>query len=498
MKHMRKVFALALTLIMALALTVPAFAADNGEISVENPTIGESYKLYKVFDATYSGTAVSYTIETSSQWFSDVSGEGSPFALAQATATTYYVTLKDNATTGKTIADWLKAHLTGKVQTGDTITPTETNKTVEWTGIDYGYYYVDSTLGAAVTVSTVAPEVVVIDKNQTPSATFSKTVSDQDANYADETSVNYGDTVYYQIDVEKATMYVGEDKITSYTITDTMPAGIALNTDSIKVYVNGAQISTNYTTSNVSAAGFTVVINWVNSDGNFIYNDDGNATLKVKYTGTMDADGTDVVLAGNGNVNTATFKYTTTEDSDPVSDTATVYTYNATAAKVDAADTSKTLMGAEFVLYATKTVDGSNVSYSNPINFERRADGTYYYVPAATQTSTTTLSTTFTTSNGEEAVDTYKAISVEGLEDGTYYMLETKAPNGYNLKTDATNIVLGGVNHVVSNVTIENSTGSLLPSTGGIGTTIFYMVGGILMAGAAILLITKKKMSNEQ
>ena len=155
-------------------------------------------------------------------------------------------------------------------------------------------------------------------------------------------------------------------------------------------------------------------------------------------------------------------------------------------------------MGAEFVLYATKTVDGSNVSYSNPINFERRADGTYYYVPAATQTSTTTLSTTFTTSNGEEAVDTYKAISVEGLEDGTYYMLETKAPNGYNLKTDATNIVLGGVNHVVSNVTIENSTGSLLPSTGGIGTTIFYMVGGILMAGAAILLITKKKMSNEQ
>ena len=106
----------------------------------------------------------------------------------------------------------------------------------------------------------------------------------------------------------------------------------------------------------------------------------------------------------------------------------------------------------------------------------------------------------------EVTTDANGSASFEGLKAGTYYLVETLAPSGYNLLTEPIEVIIapttaeGSAEAVYADVTSEvaNSTGSLLPSTGGIGTTIFYVLGGVLVLGAAILLITKKRMSRAE
>jgi fimbrial isopeptide formation D2 family protein/LPXTG-motif cell wall-anchored protein len=260
----------------------------------------------------------------------------------------------------------------------------------------------------------------------------------------------------------------------------------------------------------------------------------------VKYSAKLNGSAT--IGSSNPNKNTATLYYTNNPDvsgtgdkypyepkdpTDPNSpnddeknpdgggstpeDSAYVFTYQLDTTKVDLSSTSTKLQGAEFIVYKTRTVDGNAV--------------TYY---AKTLNTTTGIVSEWTTTKADAATFTSDAnglFSVKGLSAGTYYLEETTPPTGYHqltapiaftiaaqITTNESNVATvstltitenetttnGTASTGVVTMTVGNSKGTALPSTGGIGTTIFYVAGGILVAGAAILLIVRKRMSMEE
>lgn len=173
MKHTKKALALLMVLVMSLSLlTVTAFAAGTGKITIENATAGMEYKLYKVFDASYiDGTSggtkpagATYTIKSTDPWYPLVSASGSPFTLKEDPTHpgTYIVSIAEGQQ--ETAATWFQNVDTSTLEATQTKTPT--NNTVTFDGLDKGYYYIKSGVGATVTLTHANETRTVIDKNQ--------------------------------------------------------------------------------------------------------------------------------------------------------------------------------------------------------------------------------------------------------------------------------------------------------------------------------------------
>ena len=255
---MKKFISILMVLAMVLALSVPAFAAeDDGSISITNATIGETYAVYKIFDVRlgkdFNGVpnAVSYHTTSDSQFFEALFG-------ADGTAENAYFEYNEN--TGSVekkekVKDTdLINYLTDLVAKGtytmgaDPITA-ETEE-VKFEDLPYGYYLITSTLGAAVTINSNTPDVSVIDKNQKPGADFDKYVQtgvDEDGNpiWAESNSANIGDEITYRIAFE-ATNYDGDKKIKYYQVHDEKGDAIWADFESFEVYVNGELLPRGY------------------------------------------------------------------------------------------------------------------------------------------------------------------------------------------------------------------------------------------------------------
>ena len=207
--------------------------------------------------------------------------------------------------------------------------------------------------------------------------------------------------------------------------------------------------------------------------------------IVINYTAKLTSD----AVAGTGYVNDTWLDYGDNQHTEH--DTTTTYTWKLPIYKYHMdGETQKALDGAEFILY--KGSKESNKEYAQV------ADG-----KLTGWTKTKTKDTTLVS-------DTNGMIAVEGLDADTYYLEETKAPDGYNKLAGPVKVVISHTvsddgaymtntlkqdEAVVAKVEIENKSGTELPSTGGIGTTIFYVLGSILVIGAVVLLIAKKRMS---
>ena len=469
MKTTRKILAVVFAVVMVLVMSLPVSAAGNGSITVTNATTGKDYSAYKVFDLTYTGDNVAYTYTktgASDAFYTALTtttGENaSPFTLTPTTnADVYNVSTSETA---ENIAAWLK---TNENLLGSAAATTEAaSETVSFTGLDFGYYYVTSELGSAVTLTSAKPSASIVDKNQKPGQDDTdgyKSIVDENGNNVDNLSAQYGETVTFKL-TATATNYDGATKITQYVAHDLPGTGYS-NLTLTGVTVGETPLAgTAYSTSTAGTGEFTVNIPWVDNNGDFIYT--GNGTTSAPIVVTLTATVTD---ASNDRTNTGWFTWTGKTDDDDSEDV-TVDSYKITIDKYDS-DTNAKLQYAEFVL------KNANDEYYN------LTSGVVSWV--ASQDNATVFTT-----------DPNGAAEITGLKNGTYTVMETKAPDGYVLAINGTDVTINDANGTAS---ISNTKGSTtpLPETGGVGTVLFITFGMIAVVVTGVFLVTNKRMSKE-
>lgn len=500
MKHARKLASLLLALVMVFALATTAFAQDvtgtdgTGSITISNAAKGETYTIYKLFDATVSadGSSIAYTgtIPESLELYFTADKNG-------------YISATSAAKDGENMSEGLKTALkTWTKGATATATATSDGSALNFNGLAYGYYVVTTTQGnQVISVDSTKPNVTIVDKNSSTPKDLSKTASKDD--------VSIGDTVTYTVRFKTSNYYgAGEDakKIVSYTIEDTLPEFLSdVKVTSIIVDNDGNDETTNdQATVTAQFVNKKIVIDWYDETNNqFLY--DNGATVTITYTAVV----TDkAAIDGTGNTNKVTVTWTTKGGNEPgpgnLETDETIYTYAIALKKVN--NKGVALPGAvfEFPFYVKSTAD---------------TDGAYIYAGTAAGEGLTNQITT-----PDSGV-----IVVKGVKTGNYEIKEVTAPAGYNKLTDPvtveavktsststhTTVYLDKDGNVVDEnskvievkvdintiaataVVVVNKAGTELPSTGGMGTTIFYVLGAVLVVGAGVLLVTKKRMSTK-
>ena len=519
MKHTRKIASLLLALVMVLGLATTAFAAGNdGSITITNATVGKSYSVYKVFDLTFADEAVSYTYTKAGEsdaLYDALVTEGSPFTLTETTTTNVYAVALKGGKTAADISTFLTANESKLTVTAGPVEAT-TNE-VKFENLPYGYYYITSELGTVVSLDSITPSVNVIDKNQEPgwdpedpenpdeSGEQGKFVaSAADGEYAKTSTAAIGDTAYFKINAY-APKYAGDKLVAAYTFTDTLADGFTYN-DDLKVTLNGNELTSGYTV-NANGQTITIVVNAGSIDNYPV-----EAHLSITYSATVDED------AVYDNANTVSMNWTVypngdngdpdpskppydpndptdpenpgkdpTDPSNPTDSKTDTYVFgfNVQKYKESVADENK-LDGAKFKLYDAATE-------GNEIPVVKVSDGVYRVASAEEKSAEGFVSAEIEAG----------AAKIFGLDATTYYLEETVAPNGYNILTAREKVEIKSDdvdNSGILNSTINviNNAGTLLPSTGGMGTTLFYVIGGLLVVAAAVLLITKKRMSQAE
>ena len=479
MKHAKKLFSLALALIMALALAVPAMAAS---ITIDNTNPGETYTAYKLFDVTTAtdeeGAVVSYSYYTENDALVAILEEIGLTFDTSADGETYYVktekqlddtwvfTTGDGTMTAAELAKKLSSKTTELDTAGVTkksaTVPEEANS-VTIDGVDAGYYFVTSTLGTLCFLNTSADAVTIVEKNEEP--TVDKKIEED----LSENTVEVGDILPFTITI---TAQPGAD---SYILTDTMSAGLTMRGEPVVKAGEVLLTDGNQYTYAPTDNGFTITF-----AQNYLDTITEETTITVTYSAMVNEE---AVVGTDPITNEAVLDY---GDESSTTSTTKTYVYDFNVSKIDAA-TREALAGAEFELYAQETG-------GTPIALVEVSDGVYRIATdaeiAVEGDANNTTTTIQMTSEGKA--------TIKGLAGKDYWLEETKAPGGYNMLDARQKVTFAGDELATSDfgdVTVENNKGTQLPSTGGMGTTIFYVVGGVLMAGAAVLLVTKKKMS---
>ncbi len=479
MKLSRKILSLVLALVMVMGLAATAFAEEggettaNGSITIKNALNGETYHAYQIlYLESYDPVKETYAYKANSAWVDWLKEE--PQKKYVSINAQGYVTWVE----GANVADFAKAakgQLSDKTADGS-VTPTA-NGPATISNLKLGYYLVDSTVGSLCELNTTKPDVEITDKNPTPNIE-KKVQEDSDKNWGDVNDADIGQDVNFKSTVS------AKHGARNYVVHDKMDA--ALEFGGVTSITAGSATLTKendytvVTTDLTDGCTFHIVFTKA-----YLDSITADTAIVINYTAKL----TSSAVAGTGYVNETWLDYGDNQHTEH--DRTTTYTWKLPIYKYHKdGDTQKPLSGAEFILY--KGSEEMNREYAQV------ADG------KLTGWTRTMTEATKLVSNADGM------IAVEGLDADTYYLEETRAPGGYNklagpvkveishtvsvegadmthtLKQDATD---------VEKVEIENKSGTELPETGGIGTTIFYVLGSILVIGAVVLLITKKRMS---
>ena len=519
MKIIKKIAAIMLSVMMVLGMcsVVGAEGAGatsgtgtsgiKGSITINKAAPGETYKIYRILDLeSYSGSGETgnYAYKLRNDKVAGSKNSWSDF-INSSGINGEYVTLAGDYVTWKGTADaaqfaklalkYAKDNTTKIVEDQTETAPAApsgaTTSTVSFSGLPLGYYLVETSVGTVIALNTTNSTWTIDDKNVAP--TVEKEVSKtENGAYGDKSTASIGDTVYFK------TTIAAKKGARNYVLHDTMSAGLTFNKNSIVVKKEGSttpfekdsdyKLVTNPTSMGDSCTFHIefeeLFYNSITTDTNII----------VTYSATLNEKAE--IGSTTGNTNTTYLKYG--NKSETVKKTTTTYTFEVPVFKYTK-DTSGTETGradAEFTI--SKQNDGSDpinlVDITSAATTTTTTDKTYR-VETGTPAGVSTITTIITPNSGK--------FTIKGLAAGTYYLTETKAPAGYNKLTSPVEIVIeenGTITVGTENITstnpvkVLNKSGSLLPHTGGMGTTLFYIFGAILVVGSGVVLITKKRM----
>lgn len=508
MKLIKKIAAIMFAFMMVVSMSCNVKADDTntttetgeGKITINNAIPGQTYTIYKILDLeSYSSNVVNgnetgnFAYKPSSEWKSFITGEN--VKNKYFTFEGEYVSWKANADPAafaKLALDYAKQEgspiITYKTSNAPEASGGQTTSTVTFDNLPLGYYLVDSSVGTLCSLDTTKTTVEIKEKNGVPSV--EKKVYNV-TDYADSNNANIGDTISFQttINVKKgATNYILHDKM-SEGLTYDKSANTTVHAYGLDgnmwADANQPKLNVDYEIKKDNLGDdCSFHIEFKNS-----YLEKHAAeeyVIHVAYNAILNEN---AVIAGEGNKNETWLKYGENNNLETTHPTTTTKTFEMNVFKFykDKKNSDKETGLADAVFTLSKNENGSN-----PIKLIDK--GSYIYRVAKTD-ETNTITKVTTPADGK--------FTIQGLGAGTYYLTETQQPAGYNKLSAPVTVVIDENGKVTVDgvdadpVKVLNKTGTVLPSTGGAGTTMIYLVGAVLVLGSGVVLATKRRIKGK-
>lgn len=498
MKLIKKIAAILFAFMMVVSMSCNVKAEEGaapetkGTITINNAIPEQTYTIYKILDLeSYSPKVVNgketgnFAYKPSSEWESFIKGEN--VKDKYFTFEGEYVSWKENAnpaTFAKLALDYAKQNSsiikTFKVKKAPAASAEQATTTVTFSVLDLGYYLVDSSVGTLCSLDTTKPDSTIEEKNGVPSVD-KKVSSTETGNYYTSNTASIGDTVYFK------TTITAQPGAQNYVLHDKMTAGLKFN-GNVEVKKGESPVATSYYTLKTSDFNddctFEIVFGQPFCNG--LQKDE---KITVTYSATLNEN---AVIAGEGNKNETWLKYgenNNLETTHPTTDTKTFEMHVFKFYK-DKKNSDKETGLADAVFTLSKKSDGTE-----PIKLTKTNENSNIYKV----NNNGTITDITTPGDGK--------FTIQGLGAGTYYLTEIKQPDGYNKLAKSVKVeidvngaitvdgkLITGVDKLVK---VENKSGTVLPSTGGTGTTMIYLIGAVLVLGSGVVLVTKRRVKGK-
>lgn len=490
MKLIKKIAAIMFAFMMVFSLSTNVKAESgkyedsNGKITISKAIENQTYTIYRMLKLeSFDGNNYSYTLEDG--WDNFITADGKDYLEKNNDGYIKFKTGKDNpedmrlfAKAALAYAKDVNNHITNSGQK-----PADSTKVVEFTGLKLGYYLVDSSVGALCSLTTTKPLASLEEKNGAPELMKNVYNTNHD-NFIPYNDASLGTDVKFKTEIK------AKPGVENYILHDKMDSGLTFK-NNLKVNVDGTAIpedkmTITYVNNNADKCAFEIKFddNYLNS----LFSDTKKElNITVEYTAKLNKN------AVSENHNKAELIY---GDNNTIESETKTCTYTIPVFKYTKTDTP--LDGATFTL----SKDNVGNELYKLVFVENKDDYAVYRLKTDEDLENSCVTKIVTGTTGK--------FKITGLGSGVYYLKETEAPKGYNilkkskkiviseggaikLDADFNNGVVTGGEFVNGDIKVQNNAGIELPSTGGMGTTLIYLIGGALVLGSGIVLANKKR-----
>lgn len=497
MKLIKKIAAIMFAFMMVVSMSCNVKADEvtssttKGTITISNAIPGQTYKIYKILDLeSYSTNVVkgeekgNFAYKPSSEWANFIKGEN--VKDKYFTFDGEYVSWKENAS----VEEFAKQAILYANKKNQVITANDTKtvpaasagqttSTLTFEVPSLGYYLVDSSVGTLCSLDTTKPAATIQEKNGVPSV--DKIITSGGVVSADgkSNSASIGDTVNFK------TTITAQPGAQNYVLHDKMNDGLTFN-NTVEVKKGESTVATSYYTLKTSDFNDDCTFEIVFGQ-KFCDDLQKDEKITVTYSATLNEN---AVIAGKGNKNETWLKYGENNNLETTHPTTDTKTFEMHVFKFYKDKKNSEIGLADVVFTLSKKSDGTE-----PIKLTKTNENSNIYKV----NNNGTITDITTPGDGK--------FTIQGLGAGTYYLTEIKQPDGYNKLAKSVKVeidvngaitvdgkLITGVDKLVK---VENKTGTVLPSTGGAGTTMIYLVGAVLVLGSGVVLATKRRVKNK-